>query len=234
MIVTHANRQVSIGKAALIAGLAILLMALTVPFVEFYIFPKLIDFKNGEGTFLAISNNSRLFSGAIFIHFLTVVCDVTAAWALYNFLKPVHKDLSLLAAWFRLAYAAFNIAALMNLVKVVSMVNVSNGSDAGPNYNSVLFYLESFNLGWRFGLVFFGLYLILLGYLVVRSAYVPKIIGILLVIAGAGYLFDDLKYFFYSNFDTGFLWFTFFGELVFMFWLLIKGSRMKANLSLQE
>ena len=78
--------------------------------------------------------------------------------------------------------------------------------------------------------MFFGIYLCLLGYLVFRSEYIPKIIGVFLVVAGLGYLIDDLKYFFYPNFDTGFLWFTFFGELIFMVWLLVKGVNVQKEI----
>lgn len=70
------NQIILLRKAALIAGLAVLIMALTVPFVEFYIFPKLIDYKNAAQTTTNISNNSTLFSIAIFIHFTTVICDI--------------------------------------------------------------------------------------------------------------------------------------------------------------
>lgn len=87
-------------KAALVAGLGVLLMALTVPIVEFYIFPKLIDFRNAAHTTRNIADYTMLFSAAIFIHFITVICDVVVAWALYLFFKPVNKNLSLLTAWY--------------------------------------------------------------------------------------------------------------------------------------
>lgn len=224
------NQIILLRKAALIAGLAVLIMALTVPFVEFYIFPKLIDYKNAAQTTTNISNNSTLFSIAIFIHFTTVICDIVSAWALYIFLKPVNKNLSLLVALFRLVNTAFTIAALLNLVQILSLLKASENFNYIPSEQvneQVLFYLRTFNLQWRFMLVFFGIYMILLGYLVFNSGYIPKIMGVCLMITGLGYLIDDLKYFFYPNMDTGFLWFTYFGELIFMFWLLLKGSRIR-------
>jgi hypothetical protein len=223
------NSENSLGKAALIAGLGVLIMALTVPVVEFYIFPKLIEYKNAETTTRNITNNRRLFSTAIFIHFTTIVCDVVVAWALYIFFIPVNKKLALLGAWFRLVYATFNIVALLNLVQILSLLKVNehlSSTQPAQIHDYVLFHLSSFNLQWRFGLVFFGIYLGLVGYLAFKATYVPKIIGAFLVMAALGYLIDDLRYFFYPNFDTGFLWFTFFGEVIFMFWLLIKGSRI--------
>lgn len=84
------NKEISLRRAALIAGLSVLIMALTVPVVEFYIFPKLVDYKNPTETANNIMNNKSLFTAAIFIHFITVICDLVSAWALYIFLKPVH------------------------------------------------------------------------------------------------------------------------------------------------
>jgi len=220
----------SLRRAAFIAGFAVLIMALTVPVVEFYIFPTLIDYKSGEQTTNNIVSHLTLFSTAIFIHFTTVICDVVAAWALYIFLKPVNKNLALLTAWLRIVNAAFTITALFNLIQVLTIIRAKDNFtfiQSNQVYDYVLFYFNAFNLQWRFMLVFFGIYMNLLGYLVLKSEYIPKIIGILLIIAGLGYVIDDLKYFFYPNFDTGFLWLTYFGELVFMFWLLIKGSRIK-------
>ena len=226
----YQNQQTSLRNAALIAGLCVLLMALTVPVVEFYIFPKLVNYQDPAETAHHIRNNKLLFTTTIFIHFLTVICDLVSTWALYIFLKPVHKSLALLAGWFRLVQPAFTIAAMLNLVQVLSLLKSSENFSAiepGQVNDLVLFYINSFYLQWRLGLVFFGIYLCVLGYLVFRSGYVPKLIGIFLIIAGLGYVIEDLKPFFYPGYDTGFLWFTFFGELIFMAWLLLKGSRIQ-------
>lgn len=234
MDTTLTSRQdgVSLRRAALVAGLGVLLMALTVPIVEFYVFPELIDFKNPAQTAQNIITHTKLFSTAVFIHFLTVLCDVVVAWALYIFFKPANKNLSLLTAWFRLVYTAFNVAALLNLIQILSLLKSganANFTLSDSMHEYVLFNLRSFNLQWRFGLVFFGTYLLLLSYLTFKAWYVPKVIGVFLAVAAIGYLLDDLKYFFYPNVNTGFLWFTFFGELLFMFWLLIKGTRIQID-----
>lgn len=234
-ILTHSNpdqkQEISLGTAALVAGLALLVMALTVPVVEFYIFPRLVNYKNAAQTAANIADNLSLFSTAIFIHFTTIIADVVIAWALYMFLKPVHKNFALLTAWMRLIYATFNVAAVANLVQILTLLRsreYSETIDKSQIGDLILFYIRSFNLEWRFGLVFFGIYLLLLGCLVFRSSYVPKIISVFLMLAGAGYLADNLKYFFWPGVNTGFLWFTFFGELIFMAWLLIKGARIKS------
>ena len=73
----------------------------------------------------------------------------------------------------------------------------------------------------------FGLYLILLGFLVLKARYVPNIMGWLLIIAGLGYVIGHLKVFLFPELNTSFSMYTAMGELVFMLWLLIKGSRLK-------
>jgi hypothetical protein len=89
--------------------------------------------------------------------------------------------------------------------------------------------INAFRSGWYFGILFFGIHLELLGYLVFRSNYIPKILGILLIIAGLGYLSNALKPFLFPNINLDFAKFTFFGELIFMFWLIIRGSRIKES-----
>ena len=69
----------------------------------------------------------------------------------------------------------------------------------------------------------FGIHLVLLGYLIYRSGYIPKILGILLVIDGLGWVIDSLRPYFYPQAHLRFLFITFFGEVFLMLWLLIRG-----------
>ncbi|MCL5130535.1 DUF4386 domain-containing protein [Algibacter sp. L4_22] len=226
---TKQTNRISLAKASLIAGLGLLLMVLTVPFAEFYIFPELIG-QNSTETANNILNNKMLFSTSIFLHLITLLCDILVAWALYIFLKPVSKEFSLLTAWFRLIYIAIHLIALTNLIKVFGLIKTVNQSEFANQLefsDSVEFYMNSFRLEWEFALLIFGIYLCLLGYLVFRAEYVPKIFGILLLVAGLGYVINTLGVFLFPNVNTEFLMITFFGELVFMLWLLFKGSRIR-------
>ena len=94
------NKEISLSKAAIIAGIGLLLMTLTVPFAEFKILPDLVNPNSASETAFNITNNIFLFNAAIFLIFITIVCDIVVAWALYVFLKPVNRNLSLLTAWF--------------------------------------------------------------------------------------------------------------------------------------
>lgn len=226
---TFKTQNISLAKASLIAGFGLLIMVLTVPFAEFYIFPKLIG-QNSMDTANNILNNKILFTTSIFLHMITLLFDIIVAWALYIFLKTVKKELSLLVAWFRLIYTAMYLIALVNLIKILNLIQFESQSEFANQFdfsNSVEFYISSFRLEWNFGLLIFGIYLCFLGYLVFRAEYVPKIFGILLLVAGFGYTINTLSIFLFPNINTDFLMITYFGEIVFMFWLLIKGTKIR-------
>jgi hypothetical protein len=64
------------------------------------------------------------------------------------------------------------------------------------------------------------------GYLIYRSGYIPKIIGILLVINGTAWIVDNLQPFLFPTAHLEFLFVTYFAELIFMLWLLVRGWKL--------
>src|SRR5215216_1796156 len=227
---TRSTNKTLLGRAALIAGIGLLIMVIAAPFAELYVFPKLVDSGNAAETVNNILANKTLFTSAIFGYLITFICDLLVAWALYVLLKPVNKNLSLITAWFRWVYTGIALVALLNLVTVLRLLNTSNTlSLLQPDQlgAQVMLSLSAFRTQWHFGLLFFGIHLGLLGYLVFRSKYIPAILGILLIIAGLGYFLTSLKPFLFPDINLDFAEYTFYGELIFMLWLLIKGSRIQ-------
>ena len=92
--------------------------------------------------------------------------------------------------------------------------------------SQALSHIEAFGNIWNASLILFGVHLALLGYLAYRSGFAPKLIGILLVVAGLGYLVDSLGTVLVLDYSVGVSQFTFVGEVVLIFWLLIKGRRV--------
>ncbi len=223
-----------IQKAGLISGIGILIMVLTVPIAEFAIFPELIDYQNAKNTFNNITENRVLFTSGIFLHLITLICDVIVAWSLYLFLRPVDRGFSQLVALFRIVFSVVTLAALLNLVNVLTLTQDSSYLMAFDQsiHSKVLLSIKNFNLEWSFAFTFFSIYLVLLGVLVYKASYVPKILGILLIIAGVGYFIDTIRSFFFPTLKMDYIMITYFGELVFMFWLLIKGWRVKVPSSI--
>lgn len=228
--ITNSTNKTSLSAAALIAGIGLLIMVIAAPFSELFVYPKLIVPDNATETIQNIIANKPLFISGIFGYLLTFICDLVVAWALYLFLKPVNENLSLLTAWFRLVYTVIALAALLNLVTVLQLLNTSNtltGFQPDQLHAQVMLSLDAFRNQWHFGLLFFGVHLGLLGYLVLRAKYIPGILGIFLIIAGLGYLLTTLKPFLFPSINVDFAEYTFYGELIFMLWLLIRGSRIK-------
>ena len=89
--------------------------------------------------------------------------------------------------------------------------------------------IDAYNTIWLVGLILFGVHLLLIGYLAYRSGFIAKVIGILLVIAGLGYLVDCFGAVLVSGYSLNVAQVTFVGEAVLIFWLLIKGRRLTLN-----
>jgi hypothetical protein len=207
-------------------------MVIAAPFAELYVFPKLVVPDNATETVKNIIANKTLFISGIIGYLVTFICDLLVAWALYILLKPVNEDLSLLTAWFRLVYTVISLVALLDLVTVLRLLNT-------PYYLKVFqpdqlnaqvtLSLSAFRNHFHFGLLFFSIHLVLLGYLVFRAEYIPTIMGVFLIISGLGYLMSTLGPFLFPNSNLDFVGYTFYGELIFMLWLLIKGSRLRES-----
>jgi hypothetical protein len=226
------DEGLTLRQAALVAGFAYLLSPVTT--AEFSIMPKLVIQGNIEQTVQNLSAHNGQFVAAILCYLITFLEDIVIAWALYYLLAPVNKSMSLLTAWFRLVYTAIVLVGWLNLVSVYHLLNTPDYVTLfgkSPLHAQVQLLLRSFRDDWSVSLIIFGIHLVLLGYLIYRSGYIHWIIGILLIVDGLGWITDSLQPFLYPNAHLGFLFITFFGELVFMLWLLIMGWRLKVPIS---
>ena len=226
---TNRNADISLRKAAIVAGFGLLIMSILAAFANFYVLPSLIVPGDAATTANNIMANELLFRIGICSFTIVIVLDVVVAWALYVLLKPVNKSLSLLAAWFRLVYATIFGIALANLFSVLRLLSDADYLtvfEIDQLYAQVMLSLNAFSDGWQIGYVFFGLHLFVLGYLVFKSGYIPKILGVLLIIAGLGYLIDSYAIFLSPNYEATIGYVTFIGEVLFMLWLLFKGAKI--------
>ncbi len=219
---------ITLRQAALTVGFAYLLNP--VSYAEFTIFPKLMVPGNAALTAANIGAHHGLFLTIIFSYLINFVEDIVIAWGLFVLLAPVNRALSLLAAWFQLVYAAIALAALFNLTTVYRMLTtpeyLANFGPA-PLAAQVGLLIHAFRSDYSFALIIFGLHLLLVGYLIVRSRYIPWWLGMLLIINGLGWIVNSLQPYLYPNAMLDFVFVTFFGELVFMLWLLIRGWTLR-------
>lgn len=125
---------------------------------------------------------------------MVFLLDIVLAWALHVVFRPVNPDLSLLAAWSRLVYTTFLGVALVFHLQALRLLDDAHLAALGTDQaqTQALLALESFNDAWLVGLAAFGIHLVLLGVLVIRSGWAPRLLGVLLAIAGVAYVVDTL------------------------------------------
>ncbi|MBI1377713.1 MAG: DUF4386 family protein [Frankiales bacterium] len=121
-----------------------------------------------------------------------VVLDVVIAWALHVLLRRVDRDVSLAAAWLRLAYSAVLAVAVAQLWLGAQLVDRATGAPTEVEVAQASSALEAFHSTWMLGLGLFGLHLVLVGRLVTRSRLAPAPLGHLLVAAGTAYVLDTV------------------------------------------
>ena len=231
--------DVSQRQAALVAGISLILMAVSAGFAYGFVFNSLVVPGDAAATTANLAASEALFRAGIFGWLFILILDVVVAWALYVFLRAANQSLSLLTAWLRLSYAALLGAGLLSLVIVLLLAGSADYLsvfDADQVSALVVLFLDAFEGIWGIGLVVFGCHLLLLGYLVLQADYVPGILGILLIIAAAGYLIVSLAELLLPTYATytAMLELVFtvpmiIGELGFGVWLLIKGGKGSGN-----
>ncbi len=149
-----------------------------------------------------VASESRFRAGTA-SWIVVLVADVVVAWALYVFLKPVGESLSLLTAWVRLVYVAIAAVAVVNLLSAVGLLtdaDETEGFRADQRNAQAMLFLRSYDFGFNVGFVFFGLHILGLGYLIVRSDYIPTVLGVLLIVASVAYLVDSFACFLSSSY----------------------------------
>ena len=135
---------------------------------------------------------------------IIIILDIIIALSLYYFLRSVNKNLSLVMSSLRIIYSIIFTIALFNISDLTTFYSI-----------------------WDNGLLIFGIHLLLLGILVYKSQYIPKWLGILVVIASFGYIIDSVANLFGINTMVGM--FTFIGEVLFAIWLIVKGRKISVS-----
>ena len=229
--------DVSLREAARIAGVGYLIIFVLAIFANFLVRTNLIEKGDAAATVANIVESEGLFRAGLISFLVVFVVDVVIAWALYIFFRIVSRDLSLVTAWFRLVYAVFLGVGLIFFFQVLQLVSGADYLKAfqqGQLDAQVMLSLDAFNYAWLIGLVCFGIHLALLGYLILKSASIPRLLGFILVLAGAAYVLDTLANALLANYEdyqNVFLAIvaipSVIGELWLALWLLIRGGKAR-------
>ena len=156
-----------------------------------------------------------------------LACSVALGLIFYVLLRPVSRDLALLAVLFNVA--AISLEAASKLFLLPSLFVLSNASYLHaftPEQLHVLAYLsnKSHTYGFNFSLIFFGFECLPLGYLIFKSEFLPKVLGILMQIAGTCYLTNSLALLLAPGLvNIASLVPAFIAGLSLALWLLVRG-----------
>jgi hypothetical protein len=224
----------SMSKTGRLAGLLYLMFILTFILAS-YVRSQIIVFGDAAATAQNIMANDLLFRIGFVTEILSALFFVLAAWALYMLLRPVNKDLALL---FLLLNLGGVVVECVNMLNLFSALQLLNGADylnvfpAGQLQAQALLYLDLYTNGFMIAQIFYGTWLVPLGYLVYRSGFLPRLLGILLVIDFLGVLVWFLQFFLLPGANAlsypG-LVVSFVAEVSLTIWLLFKGVRNDAQ-----
>ena len=219
--------DISRRKVALIAGIGLLGMALLAPFALLSVLPNLVVPADAAATVNNFIASEGLFRIAIAAVLIVTMLDILVAWALYVLLRPVNRTVALLVGWLRLVAAGAFLAALTNLLDVAQLVGGAGRSalQSEQVQAQVMASIASFYNGWDIELGIFGLHLLGLGYLLFKSSHFPRFLGVLVVIAGAGYLADTFTRILIPDFAFTFSVYTFVGEPLLIVWLFYRAIK---------
>ena len=181
----------SVQRYARIAGVLFLITMVTGGFGELIV-PRLIVSADPGATARNIVASDSLFRLAFAAYLVEALCDVALAWLLYILLRPVHQNLSLLAAFLGLVSTA--VYAVAELFYFAALLILKGGTDYlkafSPDQVHGLAFLSLtlFNYGGGLFFVFYGVASILRGYLIFRSGYLPRFLGVLVALGGVGFV----------------------------------------------
>ncbi|MBK8618440.1 MAG: DUF4386 domain-containing protein [Anaerolineales bacterium] len=222
----------SIQMTARIAATLTLLIVVLAPFSMLYIPTTLVVPGDAATTANNIMASQGLFRAGMVSDSIVFLIEIVLTVLLYVLLKPVDKTLSLAAAFSRLAMTVIQGINLLNhFIVLLLLSGASYLTVFAPDQLQALVLLflnahESVTLIWG---LFFGLHLLIFSYLVYKSGYLPKFLGIILFVVALCYfiqdfgniLFPQYKVLFTSIGSLAFL------EIVFPLWLLVKGVNIE-------
>jgi hypothetical protein len=192
---------------------------------------QLIVFGDAVVTAQNITANELLFRISFITELASALFFVLAAWALYVLFKPVNKDLALLFLLLNLCGVAIECVSMLDLSTALSLLSGGDYLTVFPADQlqaQALLYIDRYSNGFMIAQIFFGTWLLPLGYLVYRSGFLPRLLGILLIIDFFSVLIWFLQSFLLPEADVlsypG-LVVSFIAEVSLTLWLLVKGVK---------
>jgi hypothetical protein len=162
------------------------------------------------------------FSAAV----VAVICNLPLGWICFELFKVVNPRLALLALVFMIASATIEAANLFNYITPLftfTLPEYISAFDASEIQALARGQIRLFGYGFSVSLTFFSVYCTLIGYLILRSKFLPAILGLLMVTAGVTYCIENFALFLALPDIPYTRWVHFVAELSLALWLLVVG-----------
>ncbi len=229
--------------AAVVAGIGYVVLFVLAVFANFFVREGLVITDDAQTTAANIAESEGLFRVGMASFLVIFLVDVVVAWALYIVFRRANRDVSLVAAWFRLVYTVFLGVALVYFFQALQFLSGSSfleSFDTTQREAQALVALDTFNSAWLIGLAAFGVHLITLGGLILRTRSAPRMLGYALITAGAAYVIDTVAHSLlgnYADYETAFIIMVAAPSVIaegwMGLWLLLRGGKPANNPSLR-
>ncbi len=222
-------------KTARIAGWLYLLLAIAGVFSLIYVPSTLIVSGDAAATANNITSSELLFRFGILTGFISQVVFIFLVLVLYRLLKEIsHKQALLMVT---LVVVSVSTGFLNSLNNIAALIILSGADflsvfDKSQLDSLAYFFLRLESHGIQVIQVFWGLWLFPFGLLVYKSRFIPKILGVLLIIAGFAYLLSSFMFLVLPQYQatiSPLLTLLEVGELPIIFWLLIVGAKAQSS-----
>jgi Domain of unknown function (DUF4386) len=213
---------------ARVAGFLYLIANLFAPFTLLYLPSRFIVSGDAAGTASNIMASESLFRFGIVLNLFTFIGQIFLVLALYQLLNVVSKNIAALMVIFSLLAVPI---AMLNELTQLAVLQLLNGADYLKVFPTdqlqalAYLFLRLHGQGLNIAQIFWGLWLFPMGYLVFKSGFLPRVLGILLMIACFGYVIQSFAAF--LGYNVTIIFFTGWGELLLLLWLLIKGVNVE-------
>ena len=212
---------------AKLAGVLFLLSFVAGGFGEAYVPSTVIVFGNAAATARNIADSHSLFRLGFAGYLVEALCDVGLTWAFYVLLRPVHQNLALLSVFFRIiSTAGFAMAEVVYFAASRILGGADYLKTFSPDQLNTLALLSLRVSGFGQGVfsMFYGVASVVLGYLIYRSGFLPRFLGVLMAISGLSFVASTFASVFAPAFALPLLIIPAAAAgLLLTLWLLIRG-----------
>lgn len=224
-------------KTAHLAGLLYLIVVLAGIFSLLYVPSQLIVWDNAQQTLANIKGSEGLFRLGIVAECISFTAFLFLPLVLYKLLHTVNKTFAVVMVTLAVPSIPIFFSILLNKFAILSLID-GTGNTTWPIAEQTMFYLKQFNNGNLLGQNFWALWLFPFGYLVFKSGFLPKLLGLFLMVGSAGYYLDFLGRVALPNYSdyliSGYLTIpASIGEIGICLWLVIMGAKEKTAKALQ-